>query len=110
MGSLNKVKMRRHGDVMILTKQGFEIPKSIKLKTDKLIHKGNNNSHVISKGMALVGSEGDKKFLRVVKDAVVSHVGGSATHESKPLPKGDYWVEIQTFYDHLTEESKRVVD
>ena len=106
----NMVTLRRHGDVLLLTQTGFKIPKEAKLKKETLIHKGNNNSHVISKGQALIGEVSGKKYLRVVKAATVAHVGGSATHDSKPLPVGDYWVEIQSFYDHLTEESKRVVD
>lgn len=107
---METVILRRHGDVLLKTKKGFEIPKSVRLKANKLIHKGNNNSHVIGKGSALIGVDGDKKYLRVTKSATVSHVGGSSTHATKPLPVGDYWVEIQTFYDHLTEESKKVVD
>jgi hypothetical protein len=100
----------RHGDVLILTNKDFKIPKEAKLKAGKLIHKGTNNSHVISKGSAAIGEHKGKKYLRVKSQSIVSHVGGSATHASKPLPKGDYWVEIQTFYDHLAEEAKQVVD
>jgi hypothetical protein len=104
------IEVRRHGDVLIKTTQGFTIPKGVKLKSQKLIHKGTNNSHVIGKGEAKIGELEGKKFLRVVKPAVVSHVGGSATHATKPLPKGDYWVEVQNFYDHMSEEAKKVVD
>lgn len=101
---------RRHGDVLIYSHAGFSIPKDAKLTKDTLIHKGTNNSHVISGGEVMMGDHSGKRYLRVVSPAIVSHVGGSATHESKPLPVGDYWTEIQTFYDHLTEESKRVID
>lgn len=107
---MEAVDLRRHGDILILTKAGFEIPKQVKLKTQKLIHKGANNSHVISKGIAAIGELDGKKYLRVKTAGTVSHIGGSATHASKPIPKGDYWVEIQTFYDHAEEESKQVVD
>ena len=110
MGSLNTIELRRHGDVLILSQKGFSIPKSVKLKKGNLIHQGTNNAHVISKGEMSIGEKDGKKYMRVLKPSVVSHVGGSATHESKPIPKGDYWVEIQTFYDHLTEESKKVID
>lgn len=100
----------RHGDVMILTNKDFKIPESIKLKKGNLIHQGTNNAHVISKGEMLVGTDKNKKYIRITKAATVSHVGGSATHDSKPLVKGDYWVEIQTEYSHLEEESRKVVD
>lgn len=102
--------LRRHGDVMILTKKDFSIPKSVKMKVGTLIHKGNNNSHVVEGGQVLFGQFEGKKVLRVKKPTKVSHVGGSSTHATKPLPVGDYWVEIQSFYDHLTEEKKQVVD
>jgi hypothetical protein len=103
-------QMRRHGDVLILTSKGFKIPAGAKLRAGKLLHKGTNNSHVISKGIAAIGELDGKKYLRVKSAATVSHVGGSATHASKPLPVGDYWVEIQNFYDHLAEEAKKVID
>lgn len=100
----------RHGDVLLFTQKGFKIPRATKLKAQKLIHQGANNSHVISKGTAMIGEHEGKKYLRLKTVGTVSHVGGSATHASRPLPMGDYWVEIQSYYDHLTEESKRVVD
>jgi hypothetical protein len=104
------IQERRHGDVLLLTQEGFKIPKEAKMKAAATIHQGSNNAHVISKGKALIGESDGKKYLRVVKAATVSHVGGSSSHASKPLPIGDYWVEIQTFYDHVSEESKKVVD
>lgn len=107
---MEMIDVRRHGDVLILAKKGFSIPKSVQLKADKLIHKGTNNSHVISKGSALFGDNQGVKVMRIEEPSTVSHVGGSATHESKPIPPGDYWVEIQQFYDHLSEEAKKVID
>lgn len=96
-----KTRLYRHGDVIIMSKDDFSIPPEIKLKSGNLIHKGNNNSHVISKGQAEIGRFGDKGFIRVIKPATVSHVGGSSTHKDGILPKGDYWFEIQSFYDHI---------
>lgn len=110
MGNVDKVILRRHGDVLILTKEAFKIPSGVKLKAQKLIHKGANNSHVIKSGDVKIGEHDGKKFLRVIKAATVSHVGGSSTHKDGKLPKGDYWVEIQTEYDHLREEARAVVD
>jgi hypothetical protein len=100
----------RHGDVLLLSRKDFKIPKTVKLKAGKLIHKGANNSHVISKGSAIFGKHDGKKVMRVKARSIVTHVGGSATHASKPIPPGDYWIEIQTFYDHMSEEAKQVVD
>lgn len=100
----------RHGDVLILSNKEFTIPKEVKLRAGKLIHKGSNNSHILSKGAASFGEHNGKRFMRVKTPGVVSHVGGSATHASKPIPKGDYWIEIQTYYDHMAEEAKKVID
>lgn len=99
------IKAYRHGDVVL--KQTV-IPKGVKLKAQKLLHKGTNNSHVISSGV--IGTYEGRKYLRVKSKATVSHVGGSATHDSKVLPKGDYEIVIQQFYDHISEEAKQVVD
>jgi hypothetical protein len=107
---MGSIEMRRHGDVLILTQDGFSIPKSVELKAGKLIHQGTNNAHVISKGEVKFGEYQGKKVMRVLKPSIVSHVGGSSTHKDGELPEGDYWYEIQTFYDHITEESKRVID
>lgn len=107
---MENVELRRHGDVLLLTQKGFKIPKGVKLKAQKLIHKGANNSHVLSKGVGAIGEKDGKKYLRVKTAGTVSHVGGSATHASKPIPKGDYWVEIQTYFDHMSEEARAVVD
>lgn len=107
---MGELELRRHGDVLIFTRAGFKIPRGAKLKASKLIHKGTNNSHVIGRGVAAIGEYEGRKYLRVKSASTVSHIGGSSTHATKPLPKGDYWFEIQTFYDHLTEEAKQVVD
>ena len=105
-----ETELFRHGDVLIKTTKDFAISKKVKLKAGRLIHKGANNSHLISKGEASFGESDGKKVMRVKTKATVSHVGGSATHASKTLPPGDYWIEIQTFYDHMSEEAKQVVD
>lgn len=97
----------RHGDVLFWSDKA---PKGVKFKTGKLIHKGKNNSHVISKGLAAFGEYEGKKYLRVKKKATVSHIGGSSTHGDGILPVGDYLVEIQAEFDHFSEESRRVVD
>jgi hypothetical protein len=102
---MQTVNAYRHGDVLLVK---TTIPNGVKLKAQKLLHKGTNNSHVISSG--LVGEFEGRKYLRVKARATVSHVGGSATHASKVLPKGEYEIQIQQFYDHISEEAKAVVD
>lgn len=108
MGKL--VEIRRHGDVLLKTHKGFVPPKGLKFKATKLIHKGTNNSHVITKGIVMKAEAEGVKYIRVKKAAIIDHVGGSSTHKAKPIPAGSYWIEIQTFYDHLAEEAKKVID
>lgn len=109
-GRHNMTELFRHGDVLIIKRPDFKIPKGTKLKAGKLIHKGANNSHVIKKGQAMIGEKDGKKYLRVKSKATVSHVGGSATHKDGVLPPGDYEIQIQTYFDHMAEEAKQVVD
>ena len=105
------LEIRRHGDLLIKTKSDFSIPKSVKMKSVKILHKGENHDHYFSKGEVVQGELDGRKVIRVKKDAIISHGRGSSSeHESKPIPKGDYWVEIQTEYDHLLEESRQVID
>ncbi len=107
------VILKRHGDVLIKTSKGFKIPADTKLKAVKMVHKGANHDHFISEGVVRIGPEVDgKRFMRVTsKKAIISHGrGNSSEHASKPIPKGDYWVEIQTEFDHLREEARRVID
>jgi hypothetical protein len=104
-------EIRRHGDVLIKTNKEFSIPKGLKLKPIKILHKGENHDHYFSKGDVVVGEKDGKRMIRVKKSAIISHGrGASSEHESKPVPVGDYWVEIQTEYDHLLEESRQVID
>jgi hypothetical protein len=106
------VELRRHGDVLIKTSKEFKIPKGTTMKPARMVHKGANHDHFISKGEVKIGPEVDgKRFMRVTKSAVISHGRGkSSEHASKPIPKGDYWVEIQTEFDHLLEEARKVID
>lgn len=104
-------EIRRHGDLLIKRHAGFSIPSDVQLAPVTVLHKGNNHDHFFSSGKALVGEAGGKKYLRIVEDAIISHGrGGSSEHADKPVPMGDHWVEIQTEYDHLSEESRAVID
>lgn len=101
------VQIRRHGDVMVKTYDGFKIPKGAKLKAVKVLHQGNNHEHYISAGRALVGEKDGKKYLRVVgKSATLDHL----EHGKGQVPSGDYYVEIKSEFDHFLEESRAVID
>jgi len=100
------VELRRHGDVMIKTFDGFKIPSEVKLKKTKVLHQGNNHQHVFKSGECMAGEHNGKKYLRVKKKAVINH----DEHGEGDIPVGDYYVEIKTEYDHFKEESRQVID
>lgn len=103
--------VRRHGDLLLVNKTGFKIPKEVKLKKASVLHKGTNHDHYFSKGDVRIGEHEGKKYFRVVKDAVISHGRGkSSEHKPKPVPKGDYWLEIQTEFDHVKQIKRAVID
>lgn len=111
----------RQGDLLFWHKKDFKIPKNVKLKPAKLIHSGNNNDHFISKGIA-TSSEWfeengvQKMYLRISKDSIVSHGGGrskeskSERHKDTKLDVRDYWVEIQSEFDHVKKLKRAVID
>lgn len=104
MGTL---KLYRHGDVMMKTREGFEIPNGISLSPLTLLYRGANHDHSVKSGKAMEGrSEDGKRYLRVVEDLTVDH----PEHGQGTLPPQDYWVEIKSEYDHFAEESRQVID
>ena len=104
-------RCRRHGDVLIITKDGFEIPKHIELKPIKILFAGKNHDHYFSSGKALFAESSGKRYLRILEDALISHGrGGSGEHATKSVTRGDYLVEIQTETDHVRNVRREVID
>jgi hypothetical protein len=106
-------EIRRHGDILIKRMDGLKIPKGTKLKATKLLYAGQNHDHYFSKGVVEIGSNKDdgRNYLRVKKAAVISHGrGDSVEHGDGDLPVGDYYWEIQSEFDHASEESRQVID
>lgn len=108
--------LNRQGDVTIWTKEGFTAPAELKFKPVKILHKGNNNDHYFSKGQVLEATHDGKRYLRVVKQAVLSH-GGARSKEAKKdrhddvvLKPRDYWTKIQFFFDHVKGLKREVID
>lgn len=105
------IDIRRHGDVLIKTTKGFKAPVGLKFKSVKVLHKGNNHDHYFSKGEVVEATKDGKRYLRVKKDAMISHGRGkSSEHATKPVPKGDYWTEIQTEMDWVKKVKRAVID
>lgn len=99
-------KMRRHGDVLLKTRDGFAIPIGVNLVPMPLLHRGANHDHSVKSGKAVHGELDSKRYMRVTKKLTLDH----PEHGQGDVPPGDYWVEIKSEYDHLENESRQVVD
>lgn len=101
----------RHGDCLLKKRDGFKIPKEVKLKPIKVLHKGKNHDHYFSSGKVFLGEYDGKRYIRVKSDASLSHGRGtSSEHDTKLLGKGDYVFEIQTETDHIKKVKREVID
>ena len=112
-----KTDIRRHGDVMIKQRKDFKPPTGLKWKPCKILFKGANHNHFFSKGEVVTAYKKDPKnpflmcYIKVKKDALISHGSkGDSDHPTKPVPKGNYWVEIQTEKDHIKNIKRAVID
>lgn len=106
--------MYQQGDVLAKACESFNeaIPKNLEMKEGKLLYQGAMNSHAFSSGKVLMGDVGEKRYFRVLEDADLSHaehnpIGGNM---KMTIPKGDYFLDIVREYDHLLEESRRIID
>lgn len=108
---MEAIKAYRHGDVLIINREGFKVPDSVELKPIKVLFAGKNHDHYFSEGEAIFAEKDGKRYLRVVKDAMISHGrGASSEHATKPIPAGDYEVQIQTETDHVRNVRREVID
>lgn len=101
----------RQGDCLLKTTKGFKAPTGLKFKPVKILHKGNNHDHYFSKGDVFEATKDGKRFLRVKKQAVLSHGRGKSTeHKDLVIKVGDYWAETQTEFDHVKNLKREVID
>lgn len=104
MGTLRQ--LRRHGDQLVWTQPGFQIPVDVDLKPTALLHRGANHDHSVRSGKALMGEKEDVRYLRALDSVTLDH----PEHGQGEVPPGDYWVETKLDYDHMENESREVVD
>lgn len=91
------------GDVLYF--QIKELPKDvIDLKTD-LFHKGDNHSHKVKGDFSIFKLNNDM-FLECKSECELYH----EEHKSIMIPIGIYKKGIVLEYDHLKEESRKVID
>ena len=95
----------RHGDVCFKKYSG-PIDTISDLKTEGIIHAGNNNNHEYISGLFEIQEINGKKIVVVIEDSTIGHnEHGNQTH-----PPGTYEVSIAMEYSHHLEESFRVKD
>lgn len=92
------------------------IPKGAKEVSGNLVLKGQTNSHALYFGefKLYLGDDGTL-FIEVLSPTILDHVKDHkhqvrAEHHAQWLPVGKYFHDGIMEYDHLREESRRVVD
>lgn len=87
--------------------QEFEaIPEDAKPVEGKVLYYGDNNTHAFESGKFQMFEKDQVRFLRVTEPATLSH----GEHGSHVIEPGEYFLDIVREYDHLKEESRRVID
>lgn len=91
------------GDV--LYKKIDSIPKGLTIK-GALLHKGESHDHrIVGRGFKIIEVDG-KRYLDVSSPVDAVH----PEHKTVKIPKGKYMIEIVNEFDHLLEESRKVID
>lgn len=96
--------------------QEFEgIPKEARPTGSNLVLQGQSNSHALYGGAFTVLEHGSRIFVKVDETTVLDHVrdlrtGSKAEHFAHYIPPGEYFIDPVQEYNHLTEESKALVD
>jgi hypothetical protein len=101
------MRIFRQGDVLL--KQVNELPRSLKLKRDKILAFGEatGHAHRFNDALAQLYADVDgKQYVFLVQDALLEH----EEHADMMIPKGSYEVVIQREFDIIGELERPVVD
>ncbi len=110
--------LKRCGDYEEFFVDNFKaIPKTAKPIKTNLVLKGTTNSHALYGGKFQILKDGERLFIDVKKATTLDHVTDHrikkpkhAEHHSQVIPPGQWFVDELLEYDHLKEESRRVID
>lgn len=107
--------LKKCGVKDIFIDQFDSIPTKAKPVNGNLLLKGNTNSHALYGGKFQIYEHDKTTFLRVDETTVLDHVkdltsNSHAEHHAQYIPTGEYFIDELLEYDHLTEESRRVID
>ena len=107
--------LKRCGVYGLFEDEQGSIPEIAKPIPGNLVLKGSSNSHALYGGKFQIFDLSGQIFVRVDETAVLDHVkdtvsNSKAEHHAQYVPPGDYYLGELMEYDHLAEESRRVID
>lgn len=91
------------------------IPKDAKEVKGNLVLKGQTNSHALYFGEFKLYQSGETLFIDVLTPTILDHVKDHAhqvraEHHAQWIPVGEYFHDGILEYDHIKQESRRVID
>lgn len=109
--------LKRCGIHNVFVKEFESIPEDAKIIQGNLLLKGQTNSHALYGGEFQLYEYDSLIFVDVKKETTLDHVKDHRTatpehaeHHAQNIPVGQYFVWPLLEYDHLLEESRRVID
>lgn len=109
--------LKKVGIFDVFTVEHAEIPKDAKPVSGNLLLKGQTNSHALYGGEFQLLDHNGTLFVDVKKPTTLDHVKDHnslapihAEHHAQEIEAGQYFVSPLMEYDHLKEESRRVID
>jgi hypothetical protein len=107
--------VKRCGNFGVSEKEYMDIPKDAEMIQGNLVLKGDTNSHALYFGEFQLYKKDSTIFIDVKTPTILDHVKDHkfqvrAEHHAQWLPVGKYFIDPLLEYDHLLEESRRVID
>jgi len=92
-----------------------KIPEDATPVKTNLILKGQNNNHALYDGKFQVFHKGEQVFVKVDEECVLDHVKDlmsmqRAEHHAQKIGPGEYFIDSVNEFDHLKEESRKIID
>jgi hypothetical protein len=108
--------LKKCGIKGVFEKEHAAIPTTAERVASNLVLKGQTNSHALYGGaFEILVDGGGTRFIRVTETATLDHVkdlitNTRAEHHAQTVPVGEYFVDQLNEYDHLLEESRKLID
>lgn len=108
--------LKKVGIFGVFEKEYADIPADTEEVQGNLVLKGQTNSHALYGGEFVLSKKDDVVFVEVIEPTVLDHVKDHnsgqehAEHHAQWIPVGQYFYDGMDEFNHLTEESKRIVD